>query len=734
MRRRDFIKLNSFISGGWVMAQLIPINGFSAEATDCFQPSPLIKLCSDGKIIVYVIKQEMGQGVQTSLPMIIAEELEADLKDILVEAMPFDSEKGGQYQTGGSTSVMRQWMPLRKAGAAAREMLIAAAAKEWNIGVENCVASKSKIINTTNNKEIAYKDLISRAAGLPIPKEPELKNYKDFKVIGKPGQKKNNIKEIITGKMKYGIDFKLPGMLYAAVVRCPVIGGKVKSFDAASVGSVDGVVKIFELKEMGEGVQNRSGVAIVANNRWSVFKAQQRLKVEWTVNEEAAKVNSANYATTQKERLLKNPDIIYNERGDVVKDQNRKDASWVSATYLLPFYAHATMEPVNCIAQFKDGKFELWGGFQNPGKAASAGSAFFGLKAKDVFINLMPMGGGFGRRLSVDYCCEAMQVAKNIDQPVQLLFSRADDIKFDVFRPASTHLLAAKLDANKTPIQWQHDHITSPVGDSILGNKGNPGWLSIEAGGGAYGDVYYDIKGFRSTVSRVAPPVELGWWRAVNFTYNNVVIESFIDELAKKAGKDGLTYRLGLLKNLQPVKIKDGSLYDPRRMEAVLKLAAEKIDWTKKRAAGRGLGIACCFYNHAKAYTAHAFEVSVDKTKKITIHRAIVATDVGTIIDPDGFANQVEGGFVWGLSAVMKSEITIEKGVVQQSSFFDFEVSRMPDVPKLEIHIIQSNEDPGGAGETSVPSVIPGIMNAVAAATGVRVRELPLKKSGYYFY
>ena len=732
MQRRNFIKIGSFISGGWVMAQLIPVNGFSASgATDCFAPSPLLKLCSDGKIIVYIMKQEMGQGVQTSLPMILAEELEASMNDIVVEAMPYDSSKGGAFDTGGSTSIMEEFLPLRKAGAAAREMLIAAAAAIWNVPVQDCRAEKSKVINTTNNKEIAFKELIGKAALLPVPKDPSLKNYKDFKLIGKGGQKKTNIKQIVTGKMKYGIDLKLPGMLYATIVRCPVIGGKVKSWNMESIAKIEGIEKVFEMKEMGEQIDNRSGVAIVGSKRWSVLKAQQKLKVEWTIGDAALKVNSDSYYAEQQKKSAGKPDVIYNEKGDVVKDVFNKDASFISATYKLPFIAHATMEPMNCIAQFKDGKFELWGGFQSPSKTAAMGAKFFGLTAKDVFINLMPMGGGFGRRLNADYGAEAMQIAKEFNKPVQLMFTRADDMRFDVFRPASTHSLSAKIGSTKLPEQWQHNNVISPVGDFYMGMKGNPFWLSIEAGGGAYGDMYYDIKGFRSTVTRTAPPVVVGWWRAVNFTYNNVVIECFVDELAKKAGMDGLTYRLELLKSLKPGKIKDGSLYDPRRMEAVLKLAAEKIDWTRKRPAGSGLGIACCFYNHAKAYTAHAFEVRVDKNKKIDIVRAVVATDVGTIIDPDGFANQVEGGFVWGLSAVMKSEITIENGAVQQSSFFDFEVSRMSDVPKLEIHIIKSNEDPGGAGETSVPSVIPGIMNAVAAATGVRVRELPLKKAGY---
>jgi isoquinoline 1-oxidoreductase beta subunit len=269
------------------------------------------------------------------------------------------------------------------------------------------------------------------------------------------------------------------------------------------------------------------------------------------------------------------------------------------------------------------------------------------------------------------------------------------------------------------------------VADYLLGMKGNNNWLAMEAEGGSMGDMYYAIPSLRSAVSRTPSPLVEGWWRAVNFSYNNVVIECFIDELAKKAGVDPVEYRLSLLKDMPARKIKDGTLFDPARLAAVVELAAEKIDWNKKRGAGKGVGIACCFYNHAKAYTAHAFEVSVSKTKKIKILRAVVATDVGMVIDPDGFANQVEGGFVWGLSAVLKSEITLANGAVQQSSFFDFQVARMQDVPALEIHVIPSNAEPGGAGETSVPSVIPGLMNAIAAATGVRVRELPLKNKGY---
>jgi len=731
MQRRAFIQLSSFLSSGWVVAQLVPLPAFAADDPICFQPSPLIKLCSDGKIIVYVYKQEMGQGVQTSLPLIVAEELEADPKQVIAEALPYSPSGGFNYSTGGSTSILREFMPLRKAGAAAREMLIKAAANEWGISVDNCRAQKSRVINTTTNQSIAFKDLIAKASALPIPKDPVLKNYKDFTLIGKPGVKKNNIRDIVTGKLKYGLDYRVPNMLYAVIVRCPVMGGKVASWDKQSVATIDGIVELFEMKEMGDQLETRSGVAIVAKTRWAALRAQKSLQVLWTYQAGAYEKSTASYFAEQAARLQKAPDMIYNEKGAAVKDMPQPDGEWITASYQIPFVAHAAMEPLNCIADFSNGKFTLWGGFQNPGKTASVATKFFGLSSKDIFINLMPLGGGFGRRLSADYSAEAMQVAYQIKRPVQLMFTREDDMKFDNYRPASSHILSAKLGADKKPADWLHKIAIAPVADYLLGMKGNNNWLAMEAEDGSMGDMYYAIPSLRSAVSRTPSPLVEGWWRAVNFSYNNVVIECFIDELAKKAGVDPVEYRLSLLKNMPARKIKDGTLFDPARLAAVVELAAEKIDWNKKRGAGKGVGIACCFYNHAKAYTAHAFEVSVSKTKKIKILRAVVATDVGMVIDPDGFANQVEGGFVWGLSAVLKSEITLTNGAVQQSSFFDFQVARMPDVPALEIHVIPSNAEPGGAGETSVPSVIPGLMNAIAAATGVRVRELPLKNKGY---
>jgi isoquinoline 1-oxidoreductase beta subunit len=729
MQRRNFIKISSFTTGGWLLAQLIPLKSLGGATADptCFQPSPLIKMCNDGKIYIYVLKQESGQGVQTSLPMILAEELEADPKDIIIEALPFDASKGGQYGTGGSTSVMTQYMPLRKAGATAREMLISAAAIEWVVPSSQCRAEKSKVTDTVSGKELTYAQLYAKAAKLEVPKNPSLKNYKDFKIIGKQGQKKTNIKNIVTGKFNYGIDLKIPGMLYGAVVRCPVMEGKLKSFDEKSVKDIEGIIKLVEMKEM--GINNRNGVGIIATNRWSAMKAAQQLKVEWDLGKHA-NANSKQYSADLRK--------LFDGKPDVSIDANSKDAELivagaktVTAEYELQFVAHATMEPVNCTAQFKDGKFELWGGFQSPSGVSSQCSKYFGLKATDVFINLQPMGGGFGRKLATDYSGEAMQLSTHADgKPVQLLYSRADDIKYDVFRPASVHRLRSEFDSDGLPTNWEHKIAISPVNDFQGGRKGSVGNIKGELGGGADGDMYYHIPTLRAAGYKANSPIPEGWWRAVNFTYNNFVIESFIDELALKLKKDPLEYRIFLLEKKAITTI-SGATYKPERLQNVLKEAANLIGWKNKRPTGRGVGIACCFYNHAMAYTAHAFDITVDKNKKITIHKAVCVTDVGTVIDPDGLENQIQGGFIWGLSEVLKSEITIDNGVVQQNHFNDFEVMRMGQLPPFEIKIINSIELPGGAGETSVPSVKPALCNAIAAACNIRVRKLPIKNAGF---
>ncbi len=732
MKRRNFIRISSLSTTGWVLVQMLPLKGFAENAEPaCFQPSPLIKMCDDGKIIIYVQKQESGQGVQTSLPLIIAEELEADPKDIVVQPLPFDNnpKEGGKYETGGSTSVPFGYDALRKAGATAREMLIAAAAATWKVPTENLKAERSKVVNTVSGQELSFKELYATAAKMEVPKNPPLKNYKDFRLIGKPGQKKTNLKDVLTGHMKFSLDVKVEGMLYGAVLHCPVYGGKPVSWDESSIKSIEGIVKIVEVKQMGDAVSNHGGVGIIATNRWSALKAQQKLVVKWNLGPNATAASD-----TYNKQLVQ----ASQQKGDLIRDVNDKpgtlqsttSAGWVKASYAIPFLAHAAMEPVNCIAQYKNGKFELWGGTQNPGKVTNDCAAFFGIQPQDIFINLAMMGGAFGRRLNVDYMGEAMQLAKAVDKPVQLMYTRFDDIKYGTFRPASAHLLSAKLKADGLPEVLQHQMGMTPVSDFFDGNKSLEN-LTYGLNGGFEGDMYYAIPTVNGSVKRTPSALPTGWWRAVNFTHNAWVIEAFMDELAAKAKMDPLQYRLKLLAPLQPMTMKGFIHYNPRRLENVLKKAAEMIEWDKKREPGTGVGIACCFYNHAKAYTAHAFEVSVNKAKEVKMHRAAVATDIGIVIDPDGLRNQIEGGFVWGMSAAVKSEITFSAGTVEQSNYFDYEVMRMGELPPLEIHVVESGEEPGGAGETSVPSVFAAFTNAIAAASGLWVRQLPVKSAGF---
>ena len=736
MKRRSFIRLVSLNAGGWVLAQMVPVTGNTNPAEpSCFNPSPLIRICEDGKVTIFVHKQESGQGVQTSLPLIIAEEMEVDPKDITILSLPFssDEKERGKYGTGGSTSVPFEYEMLRNAGAAAREMLITAAAAKWNVPVANLKAEKSKVINTTTGQEFTYKELYGEASKLPVPAKPTLKNYRDFRVIGKPGQKKTNLQQVLTGKMQYSIDVKLPGMLYATVLHSPVYGGKLLSWDENSVKSIPGIIKLVEVKPMGNSVANHGGIGIIATNRHSAIKAQQILKVKWEPGP-AVKWSSSNYTKMLLAEAATKGQLVIDENGKRDVDLKPTDASWIKSSYTLPFLAHAMMEPVNCIAEYRNNKFEIWGGFQSPDKVVVDCAKFFGIPAESIFINLQMMGGGFGRKLNVDYAGEAMQLAKAVDKPVQLLYPRNDDLKNGTFRPASAHVLSAKLDKQGFPSVLQQTMAMTPVSDYYEGTNVVEN-LTYGHNGGFEGDMIYDIPSVIGSVKRVPLGLVPGWWRAVNFTHNTFVLESFIDEMALKGKHDPLDYRLKLLSNLQAVVQKGFIHYNPRRMEQVLKLAGEKIGWKSKKTVGTGYGIACCFYNHAKAYTAHAFEVKVNATsKKVQLVKAVVVTDIGIVIDPDGLRNQIEGGFTWAMSAALKSEITFTNGVADQNSYFDFQVCRMGDLPPLDITVVDSQEEPGGAGETSVPSAFAALTNAIANGGGGRIRRLPIAASGWTFY
>lgn len=727
MKRRDFIRITSLYSGGWILSAALPLNALAQTQYDpiCFQPHPLIKLCDDGLIIIYVRKQEMGQGVSTSLPMIVAEEMEADWQSIKSEIAPFDYEKKEEYRTIASDSIIKNWEPLRKAGAAAREMLMAAAAQQWNIEKKYCQAEKGKIINTLTNESVPYKELIVAASKLPVPENPPLKNYKDFRIIGK-GAKRINAMEIVTGKTKFGIDIKLPGMLYALVYRSPVYGGKIKSYDAEQAKTIDGVKYIVEIKEMDAGLRGRNGIAVVADSFWTAQKARDVLQIVWDAGINGT-VSSDNYSKKLKQKLTEPPTAIIEEKGN--NDEVFKSASAKLETdYEFPFLSHATIEPVNCTATYKNGNYELWGGFQIPGNIADTLPVLFGVKMENIKINLTLMGGGFGRRASIDNASEAMQIAKAIEQPVKVYWTRTDDIQNDAYRPAMYHKLSASFNQDKTILSWQDQLSGTPFLQNIAR-------INIEAIGGAVGDFYYPVENFKSSFHFLEPPIPCGAWRSVAYSHNNFAVECFVDELAAKAGIDPFDYRLKLLSKAKrgeiQTKLGRKFMYSPERLIAVLRKVAKEIGWHHSNHKGHYFGIACCPYLTAKSYVAHAFDISVDSKKKITIHKVVAAIDCGLVIDPDGVQSQMQGALVWGLSAALREEITLKNGRVQQSNLKNYGILRFDEMPNINVHIIDSKEDPGSVGEVGVPSVAPALCNAIFAATKQRIRKLPISKEGF---
>ncbi len=724
MERRHFLRITSLTASGWVIAGMIPAFAFSNQTDDSinFKPSPLILMRDDGKIIIYNMKQEMGQSINTSLPLIVAEELEADPNDILTESLPYTSGRDYDYNTYASASVRTTYNIFRKAGATAKAMLIAAAAQQWNIPVDGCKAENSTVINLTTGQSLSYQSLLKKASTMDVPKDVVLKNPKTFKLIGKP-QKKSNIKAIITGKNTYGIDVRLPEMLYATVVRSPVYKGKVIKWDDTALKQLDGIINIMELKEMGGGADNRNGVAIIAKNTWTALRAQQLLKVEWDYGP-YANLNTDQLSQQLKTALSNNKPVLIDGGADL---PTLTDATAISAVYELPYLAHLTMEPVNCTAWYKDGKYEIWGGFQAPGELSGILPKIFGVNKEDITYNLLPMGGAFGRKEKVDNATEAMLISRALGKPIQVVFSRADDTRADFYRPASYHRLTAVADKDGIS-QWLHQQaITTWPSHGERRSIAGP----QDEVGGTSGDFYYPVQNFRSAFYSVESPLPIGSWRSIAYNHNTFVIESFIDELAHHNQIDPLQYRLNLFKQMQPGKIAGKSYFNPRRLEVVLQKCADEIGWHNKPGPGRYRGIACCAYLHTASYAANAFEISINIRKQITIHKAIAVMDCGTVIDPDGLKAQMEGSVVWGLSAALKGKITVTNGAVNQQSFFDYGVMHINEMPKLGLFVINSDEAPGGAGEPCVPAVAPALCSAIAAATGKRLRNLPILGEGY---
>jgi isoquinoline 1-oxidoreductase beta subunit len=718
LKRRDFIKTGAAVGGGLLVSLYLPQlahAGLSTNTPDklklvqpkTFAPNAFIRIATDDTVTIIVNKSEMGQGVYTSLPMLVAEELEADWSKIRVESAPVDSAYNhpsfGIQMTGGSTSTASEWERLRKAGATGRIMLIAAAAQNWKVEPQSLHADNGFVIHAASNRRASFGSLADVAATLTPPKDVPLKDPKDFKLIGKPTRRLDTPAKV-NGSAQFGLDVQIPGMMTAMVARSPVFGGKVISVNAEKAKAVAGVKDV---------VQVPSGVAVIANGFWPAKLGRERLEVTWDDGP------NANLSTVgmreQYSTLAKTPGLVAKKIGDPAKALAGA-AKTITAEYEVPYLAHAMMEPLNCVVDLRPGSCEIWTGtqFQTVDRMAAAATA--GLKAEQVQIHTTLLGGGFGRRANPasDFVIEAVQVAKAAKVPVKVVWTREDDIRGGWYRPMWYDRMVGGVDAAGNPVAWTH----TIVGQSIMqgtmfepfGIKNGIDGSSVEGAA----DLLYGIPNLQVDLHTPKIGVPVQWWRSVGHSHNGFAVEAFFDELAHAGGKDPYELRRTLLAN-QP------------RMRAVLDLVAEKANWGKPLPAGVGRGIATHF--SFDSYVAQVAEVSVDKNGMVRVHRMVCAVDCGRVINPDSVKAQMEGGIIFGLTAALKDEITLEQGRVKQRNFHDYPMMRINEAPKIEVYIVTSTENPTGVGEPGVPPVAPAVSNAIFAATGKRVRRLPIRLS-----
>ncbi len=711
--RRSFLKATLAAGGALLISTSLPFKSRAEERFDLaaepaanFHPNAFIKIAPDGKVTVVVGQAEMGQGVLTSLPMIVADELEVDWKDVSFEHGPPGKEfinpaLGGQI-TGGSASIRGLFDPLRKAAAATREMLVMAAAQQWGVPAEQCRVSNGEVFHPTSRRTAKYGTLLAAAAKITPPAAPKLKDAKDFKFIGK-NVKRLDSPEKVNGSGIFGIDVKVPGMLTATIKRSPVIGGKVKSFDDAKAKAVKGVRNIVRLN---------SGVAVVADNYWAAKKGRDALTVVWDegamVTVSSDKLFQADVAAAANGKGIEAKKI-----GDLAAGK-AKAAKTVEAVYFAPYLAHATMEPMNATADVRADSCEVWSGIQAQMVVQGMVAKELGLPPEKVTVNNTLLGGGFGRRLG-DYVLDAVKLSKVVGKPVKVVWTREDDMDGDFFRPSAYNKMSAGIDVAGKPVFWQHRLVTPSImaslGPGLFGFSPPVDRLDDTAVEGAH-TLPYEMQNLYVDWVRSDPGVPVGFWRSVGSSHTAFSTECFLDELAHAAGKDPLAFRLSLLEK------------HPRHA-GVLRLAAEKAGWNKPAPKGIFRGIAV--HESFASYVAQVAEVSVGKDGWPKVHRIVCAIDCGQVVNPDTVKAQMESCIIFALTAAFYGEITIKDGRVEQRNFYDYKMLRMNESPKIETHIMPSTEKHGGVGEPGTPPTAPAVVNAIFAATGKRIRRLPIR-------
>lgn len=705
LARRRFLRAGAATGGGLMVSLMLPLAaGAQPAGGKGFAPNAFVRIGEDGQVALVMPYVEMGQGTYTAIPMLIAEELEVSLGQVRLEHAPPDEKLygnpllAGVQATGGSTAIMASWQPLRQAGAVARTLLVAAAAKRWNVAPETCRAQAGEVLHPATGRSLKYGALAADAARLPVPKDVALKDPKDFKIIGTPA-KRLDAPAKVDGSAIYGIDVRPPGVKVATLAQSPVFGGRLKNLDDTAAKAVKGVRQIVRLDD---------AVAVVADHMGAAKKGLAALKIEWDDGPHAR------LTTEQIARELEQATLaagaVAQDVGDTAKALTTA-ATKVEATYHLPFLAHAAMEPMNCTVHVRKDGCDVWVGTQVAARAQAAAAKVTRLPLDKVVLHQHLIGGGFGRRLEIDGVTRATEIARHVDGPVKVVWTREEDIQHDMYRPYWFDRLQAGLDGKGRPIAWSHRF----AGSSIIARWLPPGFskgLDPDSVDGAI-HLAYGLPNLRVEYRRVEPPgVPTAFWRSVGPSHNVFVVESFMDELAAAAKQDPVAYRAALLEKSP-------------RAKAVLELAAAKAGWGQAlpQGVGRGVSVQKVF----GSYLAQVAEVEVAKDGSVRVRRVVAAVDCGIVVNPDTVKAQIESATNFGITAALYGEVTIKDGRVEQSNFDTYQMLRLDEAPSIEVHIVKSAEAPGGMGEPGTSAIVPAVANAIYAATGKRLRRMPVE-------